>query len=62
MILPMSNKTFQYLSKFANMIRITLNQSKENFTTLWKNMEHLEITWDGKTSLDDSFNFRIIIT
>jgi two-component system LytT family sensor kinase len=53
-------KASRYLSKFANMIRITLNQSKEIFTTLYENMEHLEnYLAMEKLRFDDSFTFRI---
>jgi putative methionine-R-sulfoxide reductase with GAF domain/anti-sigma regulatory factor (Ser/Thr protein kinase) len=50
----------RYMSKFANLLRITLNQSKEVFTTLDENMEHLEnyLTME-KLRFDDSFTFRI---
>ncbi|MDP4263319.1 MAG: histidine kinase [Bacteroidota bacterium] len=55
-------KASRYLSKFAQMIRITLNQSKEIFTTLYENVEHLEtyLTME-KLRFDDSFTFRIIV-
>jgi putative methionine-R-sulfoxide reductase with GAF domain len=50
----------RYMSKFANMLRITLNQSKEVFTTLDENMEHLEnYLAMEKLRFDDSFTFRI---
>ncbi|MEP6950008.1 MAG: histidine kinase [Ginsengibacter sp.] len=53
-------KASRYLSKFANMIRITLNQSKEIFTTLYENMEHLENYLSmERLRFDDSFTFRI---
>src|SRR5437764_14604026 len=32
----------RYMSKFANLLRITLNQSREVFTTLCENIEYLE--------------------
>jgi putative methionine-R-sulfoxide reductase with GAF domain len=55
-------KASRYLSKFANMIRITLNQSKEIFTTLYENIEHLEnYLVMEKLRFDDSFCFRIIV-
>ena len=55
-------KASRYLSKFANMIRTTLNQSKEIFTTLYENIEHLEnYLVMEKLRFDDSFTFRIII-
>ena len=53
-------KASRYMSKFANMLRITLNQSKEVFTTLYENMEHLEnYLAMEKLRFDDSFTFRI---
>ena len=55
-------KASRYLSKFANMIRITLNQSKEVFTTLFENIEHLQCYLEmEKLRFDDSFGFRIIV-
>ena len=55
-------KASRYLSKFANMIRITLNQSREIFTTLYENIEHLEnyLVMEN-LRFDDSFSFRIEI-
>jgi LytS/YehU family sensor histidine kinase len=51
-------KASRYLSKFANMIRMTLNQSKEIFTTLYENIEHLEsYLVMEKLRFDDSFTF-----
>jgi putative methionine-R-sulfoxide reductase with GAF domain/two-component sensor histidine kinase len=52
----------KYLSKFAQMIRITLNHSKEIFTTLYENVEHLEtyLTME-KLRFDDSFTFKITV-
>src|ERR1019366_6775179 len=35
-------KASRYLSKFAHLIRITLGQSKEIFTTLFENIEYME--------------------
>jgi sensor histidine kinase YesM len=44
------------------MIRITLNQSKEVFTTLFENIEHLQCYLEmEKLRFDDSFSFRIIV-
>jgi LytS/YehU family sensor histidine kinase len=55
-------KASRYLSKFAQMIRITLNQSKEIFTTLYENIEHLEsYLLMEKLRFDDSFSFQIIV-
>jgi putative methionine-R-sulfoxide reductase with GAF domain len=53
-------KASRYLSKFANMIRTTLNQSKEAFTTLNENMEHLaNYLAMEKLRFDSSFTYRI---
>ncbi|MEO6000316.1 MAG: histidine kinase [Chitinophagaceae bacterium] len=55
-------KASRYLSKFANMIRITLNQSKEIFTTLYENIEHLEsYLVMEKLRFDDSFTFKCTV-
>ena len=55
-------KASRYLSKFANMIRKTLDQSKEIFTTLYENIEHLEsYLVMEKLRFDDSFTFRISV-
>jgi GAF domain-containing protein len=55
-------KASRYLSKFANMIRITLNQSKEIFTTLYENIEHLEnYLVMEKLRFDDSFSFQLTV-
>jgi ligand-binding sensor domain-containing protein/putative methionine-R-sulfoxide reductase with GAF domain len=55
-------KASRYLSKFANMIRTTLNQSKEIFTTLYENIEHLEnYLVMEKLRFDDSFCFNVIV-
>jgi sensor histidine kinase YesM len=52
----------RYLSRFANMIRITLNQSKATFTTLYENIEHLENYLSmEKLRFDDSFSFKISV-
>ncbi len=51
-------KASRYLSKFANLIRVTLNQSKEVLTTLYENVEHLEsYLLMEKLRFDDSFTF-----
>jgi putative methionine-R-sulfoxide reductase with GAF domain/anti-sigma regulatory factor (Ser/Thr protein kinase) len=53
-------KASRYLSKFANMIRTTLDQSKEAFTTLNENMEHLgHYLAMEKLRIGDSFTYRI---
>jgi sensor histidine kinase YesM len=55
-------KASRYLSKFAHMIRKTLDQSKEIFTTLHENIEHLEsYLVMEKLRFDDSFTFRITV-
>jgi ligand-binding sensor domain-containing protein/putative methionine-R-sulfoxide reductase with GAF domain len=55
-------KASRYLSKFAQMIRITLNQSKEIFTTLSENLEHLEnYLVMEKLRFGDSFTFHISV-
>ncbi len=57
-----SKKASRYLSKFAQMIRITLNQSKETFTTLYENLEHLEnYLLMEKLRFDDSFSFTVTV-
>jgi ligand-binding sensor domain-containing protein/putative methionine-R-sulfoxide reductase with GAF domain/two-component sensor histidine kinase len=55
-------KASKYLSKFAQMIRTTLNQSKEIFTTLYENEEHLESYLAmEKLRFDDTFAYEIIV-
>jgi putative methionine-R-sulfoxide reductase with GAF domain len=55
-------KASRYLTRFAQMIRITLNQSKEVFTTLYENLEHLEsYLVMEKLRFDDSFTYRVIV-
>lgn len=55
-------KASRYLSKFANMIRMTLNQSKEMFTTLHENIEYLECyLMMEKLRFDDTFSYRITV-
>jgi ligand-binding sensor domain-containing protein/GAF domain-containing protein len=55
-------KASRYLSKFALMIRVTLNQSREIFTTLYENLEHLEnYLLMEKLRFDDSFSYRIVV-
>jgi sensor histidine kinase YesM len=55
-------KASRYLSKFAHMIRITLGQSKEVFTTLCENTDHLESYLAmEKLRFDDSFTFQIAV-
>ena len=53
-------KASRYLSKFAQMIRVTVNQSKELFTTIYENIEHLEnYLIMEKLRFDDSFSYSI---
>jgi len=48
----------RYLSKFANMIRMTLSQSKQLFITLDENIEYLETYLAmEKLRFDDSFTY-----
>ena len=55
-------KASRYLTRFAQMIRITLNQSKEVFTTLYENLEHLDsYLVMEKLRFDDSFTYRVIV-
>ena len=55
-------KASRYLSKFAQMIRTTLNQSKETFTTLYENMEYLEsYLMMEKLRFGDFFTFSITV-
>ncbi|MFI5185776.1 MAG: histidine kinase [Chitinophagales bacterium] len=55
-------KASRYLSKFAQMIRITINQSREIFTTLYENLEHLEnYLMMEKLRFDDSFSFQVTV-
>lgn len=55
-------KASRYLSKFAQMMRITLNQSHEVFTTLYENLEHLEnYLMMEKLRFDDSFAFQVTV-
>jgi ligand-binding sensor domain-containing protein/GAF domain-containing protein len=55
-------KASRYLSKFAQMIRVTLNQSKEIFTTLYENLQHLEnYLLMEKLRFDDSFSYKIVV-
>jgi ligand-binding sensor domain-containing protein/putative methionine-R-sulfoxide reductase with GAF domain/two-component sensor histidine kinase len=55
-------KASRYLSKFALMIRVTLNQSKEIFTSLYENLTHLEnYLLMEKLRFDDSFSYQIVV-
>jgi putative methionine-R-sulfoxide reductase with GAF domain/two-component sensor histidine kinase len=56
------HKASRYLSKFAHMIRLTLNQSKEIFATLHENTEYLESYLEmERLRFDNSFSFRVIV-
>jgi LytS/YehU family sensor histidine kinase len=55
-------KASKYLGRFAHMIRSTLYHSKEIFTTVYENVEHLESYLAmEKLRFNDSFTFRIIV-
>jgi ligand-binding sensor domain-containing protein/putative methionine-R-sulfoxide reductase with GAF domain len=60
MILDADNeKASRYLSKFALMIRMTLNHSKEIFVTLEENIEYLRAYLDMEQLRFDSFTYNI---
>ncbi len=61
MILDKDNeKASRYLSKFALMIRMTLNHSKEIFVTLDENIEYLKAYLEmEQLRFDDSFTYSI---
>jgi len=61
MILDSDNdRASRYLSKFALMIRMTLNHSKETFVTLHENIEYLKAYLEmEQLRFDDSFTYRI---
>lgn len=61
MILDRDNeKASRYLSKFALMIRMTLNHSKETFVTLDENIEYLRAYLEmEQLRFDDSFTYSI---
>jgi LytS/YehU family sensor histidine kinase len=55
-----NDKASRYLSKFALMIRMTLEHSKEIFVTLDENIEYLQAYLEmEKLRFDDSFTYRI---
>lgn len=55
-------KASKYLSRFAHMIRLTVNQSKEIFATLRENVEYLEDYLEmEKLRFDNSFTFQIAV-
>jgi ligand-binding sensor domain-containing protein/putative methionine-R-sulfoxide reductase with GAF domain len=52
----------RYLSKFAQMIRLTMDQSKEIFASLHENKEYLESYLEmEKLRFDNSFTFQILV-
>ncbi len=52
----------RYLSKFAHMIRLTLNQSKVVFASLQENLEYLESYLDmEKLRFGDSFTWSVAV-
>lgn len=61
MILDCDNeKASRYLSKFALMIRMTLNHSKDIFVTLDENIEYLKAYLEmEQLRFDDSFTYQI---
>ncbi len=63
MILDCDNETAsRYLSKFALMIRMTLNHSKDIFVTLDENIEYLKAYLEmEQLRFDDSFTYSIFI-
>jgi putative methionine-R-sulfoxide reductase with GAF domain len=55
-----SEKASRYLSKFALMIRMTLNHSKDIFVTLDENIEYLKAYLEmEQLRFDDSFSYTI---
>ena len=55
-----NEKASRYLSKFALMIRMTLNHSKDIFVTLDENIEYLKAYLEmEQLRFDDSFNCSI---
>ena len=63
MILDGDNeKASRYLSKFALMIRMTLDHSKEVFVTLDENIQYLQTYLEmEQLRFDDSFTFKISV-
>jgi LytS/YehU family sensor histidine kinase len=63
MILDGDNeKASRYLSKFALMIRMTLNHSKDTFVTLDENIEYLKTYLEmEQLRFDDSFTYKILV-
>jgi len=63
MILDGDNeKASRYLSKFALMIRMTLNHSKDTFVTLDENIEYIKTYLEmEQLRFDDSFTYKILV-
>jgi putative methionine-R-sulfoxide reductase with GAF domain len=63
MILDHDNeRASRYLSKFALMIRMTLNHSKDPFVTLDENIEYLQAYLEmEQLRFDDSFTYTIVM-
>ena len=63
MILDGDNeKASRYLSKFALMIRMTLNHSKDTFVTLDENIEYLKTYLEmERLRFDESFTYKILV-
>jgi len=63
MILDGGNeKASRYLSKFAQMIRTTLNHSKETFVTLSENIEYIKSYLEvEQLRFNESFSYKILI-
>ena len=63
MILDGDNeKASRYLSKFALMIRMTLNHSKDTFVTLDENIEYIKTYLEmEQLRFDDSFTHKILV-
>ena len=63
MILDRDNdKASRYLSKFALMIRMTLNHSKDTFVTLDENIEYIKTYLEmEQLRFDDSFTYKILV-
>ena len=63
MILDSDNeKASRYLSKFALMIRMTLNHSKDTFVTLDENIEYIKTYLEmEQLRFDGSFTYKILV-
>ena len=57
-----NDKASRYLSKFALMIRMTLNHSKDTFVTLDENIEYIKTYLEmEQLRFDDSFTYKILV-